>query len=231
MAKIPQATEQSAPQESRDKAQLKLVVRNTFLDVVDDLPNAGAMKRSKSDSDISSSLSESESSTKSQLKVVDCQPTFGSNHVIFSNSESDTSSYSGSAPEAEAITSSRTRCAEAGTPATVLSNTPLPSLGSAMHPDQCKPCSFLQKSKCNFGVHCQHCHYPHEMKARPGKKHRDLAKARLATKGHAQTPSGSSHSGPPGDFRIPLGTTHDGAGIQGLRGVDQQDSKRSIIRL
>ena len=66
MAEIPQTAEQPATQDSGDKPQLKLVVRNTFLDVVDPQPTPGTLKHSKSDSDISSlSGSKPESESKS----------------------------------------------------------------------------------------------------------------------------------------------------------------------
>jgi len=125
MAEIPQATEQPAPQESRDTPPLRLVVRNTFLEVVDDQPFIGTLKHSKSDSDIGN----------------------------------------------------------------VLMDRLLPSVGSAKHcTNDCKPCSFFTKDRCTSGYDCTHCHYPHEKKPRPGKKHRIREKAFQANaigKGHS----------------------------------------------
>ena len=54
----------------------------------------------------------------------------------------------------------------------------LPSPGSALHPSGCRPCSFFIKSACIVGATCDHCHYPHEIKNRPGKKARERDKAR-----------------------------------------------------
>ena len=49
-----------------------------------------------------------------------------------------------------------------------------PSRGSALHLSGCKPCSFFNKGDgCIVGFDCDHCHFRHEIKNRPGRKARD----------------------------------------------------------
>merc|ERR1712097_231421 len=55
---------------------------------------------------------------------------------------------------------------------------PLPSVGSANHPDMCHPCKFFPLGNCLLEENCSHCHYPHQARGRPGKKQRDRENAR-----------------------------------------------------
>lgn len=65
-----------------------------------------------------------------------------------------------------------------------------PSFGSAMHAEgDCHPCCFFQFTECLLGAHCNHCHYPHQVKQR--RKTKDKKAAR-ASSGKSKAGDGSS---------------------------------------
>lgn len=153
-----------------------MVVRNTFLDVVDAAPPA--LKHSRSDSDISSTSSSLLNDAKS-----------GKDQSVTSSTKSQL----------------------ANEAATVFLSRVLPSIGSANHfQDKCQPCSFFRKGRCLLDYKCSHCHFHHDVQARPGKKARDREKARREkAEALADIVKAGDGSAAPGQ----LGPSSDGQGI------------------
>lgn len=144
---------------------LKVVVRNTFLDVVDAQNPHSELRKSRSESEISSSSSSLSSAEQMSLersfqpRLASTSKETPSSHLFYDESLSSSSMPSVS----------------------VLPTEPLPSIGSASHFNgDCQPCSFFRKSRCMLQQKCLHCHYQHDVQTRPGKKAREREKVRLA---------------------------------------------------
>jgi len=199
-AALERATSRSQSQSSQTEAidpsnGLTVVVRNTFLTVVDaNLAKARThvLQRSRSDSELDSSSSSCAEEFQSQasrfpsnhsqglpspLSRATSAETFNGSadladqrdaHRVHSGAET-----SGSAPDSIATGASFYQ----NVAATEFLSRVLPSLGSSSHMSgDCKPCTFFQKNRCLKGRACSHCHFDHELVTRPGKKNRVRAK-------------------------------------------------------
>jgi len=143
--------------ENAPEAKLKLIVQNTFLHVVD-VPEHG-MKKSRSDSDLSSV----KSSTNHSSDPIS-HNRLGPHHIpCLPSSDSNAGS----------LHSDEVAPAGSDSPRSKL----LPSAGSEEHVQgTCTPCSFFPKQNCALQDSCTYCHFEHARESRPGKKHRERAR-------------------------------------------------------
>jgi len=154
----------------------KLVVKNTFYDVQDDVDDDDAerptLRRVASDSELSNvSLSSVGSMAGSVLSTP-------SNQI-------DQALRPGSSSE---FSVSELWWGEIPQP---------PSEGSSSHSSgNCHPCSFFRRNKCSAGKDCAFCHFPHEKAKHPGKKARERAARRNVREEQiqAQEPEGKDLS-------------------------------------
>jgi len=142
----------------------KLVVKNTFYDVQDDLDDVErrTLRRVASDSELSavslSSVSLGGSALSTPSNTIDKALRPGSSSG-FSGSEL----WWGEIPQP-------------------------PSVGSVSHSSgNCHPCSFFRRNKCTAGKDCAFCHLPHERAKHLGKKARERAARRHMREEQMQT--------------------------------------------
>jgi len=143
----------------------KLVVKNTFYDVQDDVDDdveRPTLRRVASDSELSnvsfSSVSIAGSALSTPSNSIDKALRPGSSSE-FSMSEM----WWGEIPQP-------------------------PSVGSSSHASgNCHPCSFFRRNKCTAGKDCAFCHLPHERAKHPGKKARERAARRNVREEQMQT--------------------------------------------
>ena len=136
---------------------MKLVVRNTFLDVVDAEDQAMVMKHSHSDSELSNA-------TSSDRQV----------SQLLSRKEKYSSSRSSSSKASDEVASSTHVVSLSSALEVAEVDRPHPSDGSAVHSvGICTPCSFSQKDRCVQRDRCGRCHYKHEKVTRHNKKARE----------------------------------------------------------
>lgn len=134
----------------------KVVVRNTFVEVVDKAPQI--LRRCRSESDVSNSSGQNGSKSPS-FKTVSFEESFDS---------------SGETIEKDPTSAESVQVAQH-----LIGG--YPSRGSSKHfAGACQSCSFFRKGRCSRQDQCTFCHYPHEMPARPSKSARMRGKVRLA---------------------------------------------------
>lgn len=209
-AALERATSRSQSQSSQTEAidpsnGLTVVVRNTFLTVVDaNLAKARThvLQRSRSDSELDSSSSScaEEPSFHSQayhsqglpspLSRATSAETFNGSANLADQRDADRvhsgAETSGSAPDSIATGASFHQ----NVAATEFLSRVLPSLGSSSHMSgDCKACTFFQKNRCLKGRACSHCHFDHELVTRPGKKKQSAGKEEAGEGGCAGRPA------------------------------------------
>lgn len=72
---------------------------------------------------------------------------------------------------------------------TTLLDDMLPSVGSKGHAtNECKRCAFFPKGRCRNGASCEHCHFPHEDRAKDRRKRRSRRKGAVQDQALGETP-------------------------------------------
>jgi len=150
---------------------LRLVLQNTFLEVIE-IPLA-TMQRSRSDSEISSS--------SGSAPLVDCDGHPSSSgasdkrFIVYESRSSDSNPFPSNQNLQPGMASTVETPCYSQPP-----NSHLPSRGSGEHDaGACHPCCFFFRDQCQLGFDCNHCHYAHEPRKRPGKKARARERGRL----------------------------------------------------
>lgn len=176
-----------------------VTVRNTFINVVPAAPPT--LRHSRSDSDISSTLSESSESETLHNAASSMQRQNGG-HRLWGPIENSGSSLSDGnnrrlLESVEVCEASRSSDGLSSDDGRVESERPrmeeweraaelgVPSRGSVWHEiGQCKPCNYIVKARgCHLGFECAFCHLEHSavQRSRPGKVKRAKAKRIVQT--------------------------------------------------
>jgi len=151
-------------------APLQLHVVNTFLHAVDLEDKKKQLSRSRSDS----SLLSSSSQTSSGWGSCDYVPFSGAavEPAYTSGTASNATSSAGHNEERSFIVIEQASSEPAPQDD---ADSALPSAGSSLHESgNCTRCSFFVRNKCMTGKSCKYCHFPHEpMPQRPCRQKRD----------------------------------------------------------